>query len=83
MFMLKFGRLKGPWYDMCNAVLGLVKLASRSNIYPFYENVKYLICCDGAPPAYDLFVAWTVVGSLAFVLASLCSLRIFLHSGSS
>jgi len=51
-------------------------LASQRNVLPVYEEAKLLICCDFASASDDLYIAWTIVGSIGFVLASVCSFRI-------
>ena len=54
----------------------LVRLSSRNTTQPIYHDIKSLICCDGWQSTQDLSIAWTVVGSLAFVLGLLCIWRL-------
>jgi hypothetical protein len=54
--------------------------ASRRSVQPLYEETKALIRCDFSSASDDLFIAWTIVGSVGFVLAVLCSIRIVRHT---
>ncbi|KAL4436918.1 hypothetical protein ABPG75_004057 [Micractinium tetrahymenae] len=51
-------------------------IANRNNTDQLYHGVKEYICCDLANTAYDMWVAWTCVGCLGFVLALMASGRI-------
>jgi hypothetical protein len=55
-------------------------LASRRSVDPLYKETKSLICCDFSSASDDLFLAWTIVGSIALVLAVICSIRIVRHT---
>ena len=66
-------------YYFC-AVTDLDLLTSRASVLPLYTQGKHLICCDVAAASNDLFLAWTIVGCLGFVLAALCSWRIVRHT---
>jgi hypothetical protein len=57
-------------------------LASRRNVQPVYEEAKSLICCDFASASDDLYLAWTLVGCLGFVLGFFCSIRIVRYTFS-
>jgi hypothetical protein len=54
--------------------------ASRKSVQPLYDQTKSLICCDFSSASDDLFLAWTIVGSIGFVLALICSFRIVRHT---
>lgn len=62
--------------DLSYAVGNLTVIANRNNTDKLYHGVKEYICCDLANTAFDMWVAWTVVGTLGFVLAVMASGRI-------
>ncbi|KAL4430591.1 hypothetical protein ABPG77_005831 [Micractinium sp. CCAP 211/92] len=58
------------------AVGNLTAIADRNNTDKLYHGVKEYICCSLANTAHDMWVAWTVVGCLGFVLAVMASGRV-------
>lgn len=58
-------------------------LVSRRSVQPVYEGAKSLICCDFSSASDDLYLAWTIVGCIGFVLGFFCSIRIVRHTFSN
>lgn len=68
---------------MNHAVANLDADISYDVVVPVYQAAKEYLCCGLSSSSNDLFVAWTVVGSLGFALATLCSSRIVHNSATS
>ena len=64
---------------LLRAVANLDNLVAHDSVIPLYESIKGFVCCDISSASNDLFVSWTVVGSLGFALATVASIRI-IHS---
>lgn len=59
-----------------NAVSELVELSNRTLVIQIYRDAKVYVCCTLKENVNDLWVAWTVTGSLGIVLVLLASARI-------
>lgn len=46
------------------------------DVWLLYDDLKVFICCEVHGASRDIYIALTVIGSLAIVLATLCSARI-------
>lgn len=56
-----------------DALTNLTVLANRTNAEGVYRNTKVYICCDLRDSFHNMWVAWTVVGVLGFVMALMAS----------
>ncbi|GAB4820322.1 hypothetical protein N2152v2_007368 [Parachlorella kessleri] len=63
-----------------DTVAELDRLANRANIEPVYLGFKEWVCCDLRGTLFDVWEAWTVAGCLGWVLGSVCSVRVVLHT---
>jgi hypothetical protein len=46
------------------------------------SQMKIFICCDVTESVFDIYVSWTAVGALGFMLALLCSVQLLIFKGA-
>ncbi|KDD72551.1 hypothetical protein H632_c3199p0 [Helicosporidium sp. ATCC 50920] len=73
-------QLPGLITPLAGDIADVLRYASLDTIQPIYVRVKGLLCCELGSRSYDVWVAWTAAGCVAFVFALLASARVVSHT---